>query len=80
MSAKILNKAKSYQPVTIELTFDTLEQLKCFHKIYANPYETAKNLFNGGKFGVIDEATDSIDATIDTDTIVYLAGIIGRYY
>lgn len=55
MSAKILDKAKSYQPVTIELTFDTLEQLECFYKIYESPYETIDVRSIDELFDIIDQ-------------------------
>lgn len=74
MSAKILNKSKGYQPITIELTFDTLEQLKCFYKLYSNPYNTADAFFSGRQ-----EVSDAIDATIDFDSLTELSNIIDHY-
>ena len=74
MSAKILNQTKDYQPVTIELTFDTLEQLKCFYKLYRNPYDTADALLDGSQ-----EVTDAIDATIDFESLSKLSNIIDQY-
>ena len=74
MSAKILNQTKGYQPITIELTFDTLKQLECFYKMYDNPYNIAKQLFDSD-----GEAVEAIDTTIDVQTLGQLVNIIDKY-
>lgn len=74
MSAKILNQTKDYQPVTIELTFDTLEQLKCFYKLYRDPYATADAVMDSSQ-----ELIDAIDATIDFESLSKLSDIIDQY-
>ena len=74
MSVKILSQVKGYQPVTIELTFDTLKQLECFYKMYDNPYNIAKQLFDSDV-----AAVEAIDTTIDVQTLGQLVNIIDKY-
>ena len=74
MSVKILSQVKGYQPVTIELTFDTLKQLECFYKMYDNPYNIAKQLFDSDV-----AAVEAIDTTIDVQTLGQLVNIIDNY-
>lgn len=74
MSAKIVDQANGYQPVTIELTFDTLKQLECFFRMYDNPHSTAKELFDAD-----EEMFEAIDTTLDVRTLEQLVGIINKY-
>ena len=73
MSVKIMSQVKGYQPVTIELTFDTLQQLECFYTLYEDPGKTAANMFDYN-----EELADSIDDTIDMRTLEQLGAIIDR--
>ena len=75
MSAKIINQIKGYQPVTIELTFDTLQQLECFCKLYENPYDIAKKMFDRN----ITIAATAIDDTIDILSLEQLGAIVDKY-
>jgi hypothetical protein len=46
MSIKIINKPQSYTPVTVELTFETREQLAAFVYLYGNPYDVSKSCYS----------------------------------
>ena len=84
MSVKILNnKPREYTPVTIELTFDTLEQLKVFVSLYGNSNALPKPLKTLEDSEVSDMEThqiaSAIESTIDFEVWASLKNIAGSY-
>ena len=84
MSVKILNSnPMEYTPVTIELTFDTLEQLKVFVGIYGNSNTLSKTLKTVEDSEVSDMEThhiySAIDKTINQEAWESLKSIADSY-
>jgi len=76
MSIKIINKPQSYTPVTVELTFETREQLAAFVYLYGNT-----NYIDGtteeNRYGVANhDFKQSINTTLDYSTWIYLQDVV----
>jgi hypothetical protein len=80
MSIKIIDKEPQFKPVTIEVTFNTPDELLAFYKLYGNMTVTALHLAD--TYGLpFDKMRDAIDDVVGYDEYkqLALAGHIDPY-
>lgn len=80
MSSKFIENKLGYQPVTVEITFDSLQQLCAFTELYGDPYKTAEFITNelGGQ-GSCDEIYEAVSLTVSDSTKRVLCNLINKY-
>ena len=80
MSSKFIENKLGYQPVTVEITFDSLQQLCTFSELYSDPYKTAEFIANelDGQ-GSRDEIHEAVSLTVSDGTKRVLLNLINKY-
>ena len=78
MSAKIIQTEQEFRAVKLEMTFETLEQLKVFFAIYSDPdYHVTERAFRFKHN--IKEPVQVLRSAIDVETLRQLNMIIKQY-